>query len=167
MSRPLNHTAAMTGPIEIRRAGGEEVATLVGLMAEFYAESAYSLDLAWAEASFRKLLGDECLGAAWIARENDRPAGYVVLVTRHSMETGGIVGVVDDLYVRPGFRRRGHASMLLDALIQECGRRGAQAIEVEVGADNGAARTLYERCGLRNRGHLLLYGRLERADENT
>lgn len=156
----------MTSRFEIGRAISEDIPTLVGLMAEFYAESGYSLDLAWAETSFSKLLGDERLGAAWIAREDDLPVAYVVLVTRHSMETGGPVGVVEDLYVRPGCRRQGHASVLLDALIQECGRRGALAIQVEVGADNGAARAFYEQSGLRNRGLLVLHGRLERADES-
>lgn len=164
MFRRTSPSALVTTSKEIRRATGEDIPTLVGLMAEFYAESGYSLDFTWAQESFRTLLGDEQLGAAWITREKDWPVGYVVLVTRHSMETGGPVGVVDDLYVRPGSRRQGHASLLLDALIQECGRRGAQAIEVEVGADNGAARALYEDFGLRNRGHIVLYGRLERTD---
>lgn len=153
----------MDGQVDSRQATADDLAMLVRLMAEFYAESGYSLDIAWAKDSFATLLGDERLGAAWISYVGDAPAGYVVLVTRHSMETGGSVGIVDDLYVRRAFRRRGHASRLLDALIQECGRRGAQAIEVEVGADNPAARALYERLGLRNRGHLLLYGRLEPA----
>lgn len=162
----MNDTADMAGQIDIRQAALDDLAALVQLMAEFYAESGYSLDIAWARDSFATLLGDERLGAVWISHAGDTPAGYVVLVTRHSMETGGSIGIVDDLFVRPAFRRRGHASRLLDALIQQCGRSGAQAIEVEVDADNPAARALYERWGLRNRGHLLFYGRLEPAESD-
>ncbi len=131
----------------VRRARLEDVPALVALMEEFYAEADYPLDRDWAAASCARLLGDESLGAAWIAFHGG-PAGYVVLTVRHSMEYGGLDGWVDDLFVRPAFRRHGLARAALEALLAECERRGVLALHVEVGRENDAARPLYERFGL-------------------
>ena len=136
------------GATVVRRASPEDVPALVGLMEEFYAEADYPLDWKWAAASFARLLGDEALGAAWIAHHAGEPAGYVVLTVRHSMEYGGPDGWVDDLFVRPAYRRHGLARAALEALFAECERRGVLAVHVEVGRENDAARPLYEGFGL-------------------
>jgi len=104
----------------IERAGHADIPALVELMSQFYAESSYALDREWAAASFAQLLEDELRGAVWIARCGTDPAGHVVLALRHSMEFGGLAGVVDDLFVRPQFRRNGVGSALLSALFDAC-----------------------------------------------
>jgi GNAT superfamily N-acetyltransferase len=104
----------------IERAGQADIAALVELMSQFYAESSYALDRGWAAASFAQLLRDETRGAVWIARGGTEPAGHVVLTLRHSMEFGGLAGIIDDLFVRPQFRRQGVGSALLFALFDAC-----------------------------------------------
>ena len=135
----------------IERAGTADIPALVELMSEFHAESNYALDREWAAASFAQLLRDDVRGAVWIARRGDEPAGHVVLALRHSMEFGGTAGVIDDLFVRPGFRRQGVASALLTALFAACRERRVAALQVEVGADAAPALALYEAFGLRGR----------------
>ena len=133
----------------IERAGHADIPALVELMSQFYAESSYPLDRKWAKASFAQLLKDEPRGAVWIARCGADPAGHVVLALRHSMEVGGLAGVVDDLFVRPQFRRQGVGSALLSALFDACRKLHVAAVHVEVGPDNVAASALYEAFGLR------------------
>lgn len=125
---------------------------MVELMGEFYAESNYAPDGEWAAASFEQLLRDEARGAAWIARDGTGSAGYVVLALRHSMEFGGLTGIIDDLFVRPQARRQGVGSALLAALFEECRARQVAAVQVEVGPDNLAASGLYRAFGLRDHG---------------
>jgi ribosomal protein S18 acetylase RimI-like enzyme len=120
-------------------------------MWEFYTESDYPLDREWATASFAALLSNDSLGGAWIVFEEGEPAGYVVLTVRFSMEYGGFEAFIDDLFVRPGRRRRGAGRALLEALRAECVRRGVLALHVEVGHDNTAAKALYRDRGLRER----------------
>jgi len=132
----------------IQRGSSADIAVLVELMAEFYAESGYPLDRDWAAASFGRLLGDGDRGAAWIAQACGEPAGHVVLVLRHSMEFGGLTGIIDDLFVRPPFRRQGIGTALVGVAFEECRRLGAAAVEVEVGVDNPAAGNLYRSFGL-------------------
>jgi len=135
----------------IERAGHADIPALVELMGQFYAESSYTLDREWAAESFAQLLRDDARGAVWIARVGTQPAGHVVLVLKHSMEFGGLSGVIDDLYVQPQFRRQGVGSSLLSALFDQCRKLHVAAIHVEVGPDNGAALALYQARGLR--GH--------------
>ena len=135
----------------IEQANHADIPALVELMSQFYAESSYALDRDWAVASFVQLLRDKARGAVWIARCGTEPAGHVVLALKHSMEFGGLAGVVDDLYVRPQFRRQGVGSTLLSALLDACRTLQVAAVQVEVGPENVAALALYRAFGLR--GH--------------
>jgi ribosomal protein S18 acetylase RimI-like enzyme len=144
----------------IARATPVDIEPLVSLMHDFYAESGHALDAAWAGHAFRQLLGDASLGAVWIARVGAMAVGHAVLTTRYTMEHGAPGGYVDDLYVNPKFRRGGFASAMLVALFAECAARQCQAVYVEVGDDNAAARALYSRFGLRaaQDGRILMSG---------
>ena len=131
-------------------------------MREFYAESSYSLDTPWAIASFSTLLGNRELGGVWIAEAGSTAAGHAVLTVRYTMEHGALGGYIDDLFVRPDFRKLGIGYALVSALVEECRRRGCKSIHVEVGDSNSAALRLYGRFGLmRYRdGRILLSGEL-------
>jgi ribosomal protein S18 acetylase RimI-like enzyme len=128
-----------------------DIPELVELMHEFYAESSFALDRQWAAQAFASLLDDRFRGAVWIVESDGTAAGHVVLTTRFAMEFGGLIGYIDDLFVRPGYRRRGAARVALDALVAECQRRGCRSLIVEVGPDNAGAIALYRRVGLRLR----------------
>jgi GNAT superfamily N-acetyltransferase len=148
-------------PTTTLRASSVDIGVLVGLMREFYAEAGFSLDDDWAAASFSALLWDPSRGMIWVVRVDNVPAGHVVLTFRHSMEFGGLDAFVDDLFVRPGHRRRGLGRALLTALFDECRRRGVLAVHVETGQGNAAARALYASFGMGDRKRLLLTAGLE------
>jgi len=78
-------------------------------------------------------------------------AGYAILCSFWSNELGGEVCIIDELFVAPGERGRGHATELVQGL---CARqlpwfRDAVAVELEVTPGNERARQLYERLGFR------------------
>lgn len=91
----------------MKKASSAETAELVELMAEFYAESGYPLNRQRATATFTALLSDSRLGHTWLIRSGGKTAGYVVVVMGYSMEYGGLIAYVDDLFIRPAFRRAG------------------------------------------------------------
>lgn len=136
-------------PNTIQKADPSDIPLLVQLMEEFHGEGGRPLDRAWAAASFTALFQDESRGAAWIVSCGGQPAGYVVLTVRFSMEFGGLDAFIDDLFVRPVFRRRGLGRLVLAALFADCGRRGILAVHVEVAADNIPAKGLYGGYGMR------------------
>ncbi|HEY5079203.1 MAG TPA: GNAT family N-acetyltransferase [Opitutaceae bacterium] len=134
----------------LRNASAGDIPVLLDLMHEFHGESGRALDRKWAEAAFSAFFQDPSQGAIWIVSLDGAVAGYVVLTVRFSMEFGGLDAFVDDLFVKPSFRRRGLGKLLLDALFDECRRLGVLAVHVETGHDNVPARGLYESCGLRH-----------------
>ena len=146
--------------VTLEKAGRSDIPHLVDLMHEFYAESSYALDRAWAAASFERLLGNESMGAAWLARRGEDAAGYVVLTLKHSMEFGGADAFVDDLFVRPDSRRQGVGTALLSALFEHCREAEAAAVHVELGADNAPALALYRRFGFAKRDREVLTAHL-------
>lgn len=147
----------------------DDIPVLVDLMREFYAEAGYTLDGRWAADSFRTLLQDARLGAAWLVLHDSEPAGYVVLTVRFSMEYGGLDAFIDDLFVRPGYRRQGLGRAALGALFDECKRRRVLAVHVEVGHDNVAAKALYNGHGLEqgDDGRQMLTTRLTNGTGST
>jgi ribosomal protein S18 acetylase RimI-like enzyme len=150
----------------VRRATQSDVDTLVELMREFYAESSYPLDQEWAETAFSQLLAQPELGCAWLAECDEVAAGHAVLTLRYTMEHGALSGYIDDLFVKPEFRRRGIACALLSELLDECRRRGCKSVYVEVGDRNVPAIELYRHFGLEpfQDGRVLFHGALRAAD---
>lgn len=85
----------------MRRVLPDDIATLVALMAEFYAEADYCLDHPLAEKAFAAILSDERLGYVWLIDEDGKLVGYVVLTFRFGMEYGGLMACLDDLFAKP------------------------------------------------------------------
>jgi len=80
-----------------------------------------------------------------IAWEDARPIGHA-----HIAWTGTYLGVpeIQDVFVLPGHRRRGIASLLTEAAEDEARRRGSDRISLSVSQDqNPAAKLLYEKLG--------------------
>jgi len=150
----------MSMAVAVRVATVEDIGPLVVLMGEFYAEAGYPLDAWWATSSFATLLSKPDWGRAWLADLNGQPVGHAVLSVRYTMEHGGLGGHVDDLFVRPSFRRQGVARALLDELFEDCRARGCRSVHVEVGSANVAALRVYAEFGLvpHQDGGLLLAG---------
>ena len=124
-----------------------DVRTLVELMAEFYAESAYVLDRGRADAAFTALLSDPGLGRVWLIEQAGAVAGYVVVTFVYGMEYGGLMAFVDDFFVRPAFRNSGLGTAALAAARDACAIHGVRAMSVEVAGDNDPALAVYRRTG--------------------
>ncbi len=104
-SRLLTHVARVCSGVRV--ALPEDEATLVELMADFYAEAGFELNRRHAAMAFAALLRDARLGQVWLIEADSQPAGYLVLTFGYSMEYGGPAGILEDLFVRAEFRGRG------------------------------------------------------------
>jgi GNAT superfamily N-acetyltransferase len=144
----------------MRKALPEDVPRLVELMAEFYAEGSYPLNHQRAAEAFTALLANEHLGHVWFIRADSRDVGHIVVTVCFSMEYGGLIAFVDDLFVQPAFRRAGLGTAALAAVKSFCAKRGVRAMFVETGRDNIAAQTLYRRAGFVDTDRELLALRL-------
>lgn len=140
----------------MRKASIRDVQLLVGLMAEFYSDSPYTLNPRRATDAFTALLRDERLGSVWIIQSHSRDVGYVVLTLCHSMTFGGPVAVVDDFFIQSAFRGQGLGKAAMAEVRSHCATNGIRALHVETGRDNPVALAVYRRAGFVETGHVRL-----------
>jgi diamine N-acetyltransferase len=133
---------------DVMRADPGDLARLIALMTEFYAEADFALDPARAAAAFQPLLDGSELGQVWLLRADGTAVGYVALTFCWSLEFGGRCAYVDDLFVRRDFRRHGLGTAAMQRVRAECEAVGVRAIHVEVAHDNDAAQSVYRTAGL-------------------
>jgi ribosomal protein S18 acetylase RimI-like enzyme len=144
----------------MRLATHADIERLLALMAEFYAESGYHLDIARAAVAFEALLSEERLGRVWLLEAGPVAAGYLVLTLGFSMEYGGLDAFVDDLYVRPQHRGKGLGTRVLEEVRAYCAASGVRALHLEVGHENAVAKALYRKAGFEETNRQLLTLRL-------
>jgi GNAT superfamily N-acetyltransferase len=147
----------------MRKASRDDVPRLVALMAEFYAEGAYPLNHGRAADAFAALLADERLGHVWLIQSGLEDVGHVVVTLCFSMEYGGLIALLDDLFIQKAFRRAGLGTAALVEVRAFCANLGVRAVHVETGQDNAAAQGLYRRVGFVNTERQLLALRLADA----
>lgn len=90
-------------------------------------------------------------GRSLVLRLDDKICGYALLITFWSNEIGGEVLYIDELYVSPSHRKKGHSTQLIQNLLGPCTvwPRAWVALELEVTPSNFKARTLYENLGFK------------------
>lgn len=87
------------------------------------------------------------LGCFLIAKEKERVIGLAAISYAWTLEHGGKSAWLDELYVLPEYRGRGVGSELVEHVIEEVGREGCRAIDLEVEEEHWRAERLYERKG--------------------
>jgi len=94
----------------------------------------------WTDADFARFArAEECHGV--IARRGGIIAGFVVV------SIADTDAEILTLAVDTPWRRHGVASIVLTQAMVDAAERGAEALFLEVGVHNGAARALYKRLG--------------------
>ena len=88
-------------------------------------------------------------GCAVVLEDDLERLGYALLIAFWSNELGGACCALDELFVRPEARGRGHAAALIEALAKgsDLWPGDAAAIVLEVTAENTRAQALYRRHG--------------------
>lgn len=119
---------------------------LVAAVRRFHGESGHEVGAAQ-EAAIRALCGDGSLGRAWLLTVEEQDSGYALACWRHSIDHGGRIAVLDDLWVDPDFRGRGLGRALLEAALADAIADGARAAILEADAADGRAVALYESVG--------------------
>jgi ribosomal protein S18 acetylase RimI-like enzyme len=120
---------------------------LIVMMRDFYAELGEPFEAERAERALRALLDDPSHGAAWILRADGRAVGYLIITHGYSLEFGGRLAVVDEVYAVPEMRGQGLGAQALALAEEHCRRHGIAALRLEVHHENRRAMELYERHG--------------------
>ena len=126
------------------------------MVGEFTAEEGYPYERDAVRRMLTDMLAREDIGRAWFIWDADELAGYVAVCFGWSIEFRGRDAFIDELFVRPGFRGRGHGTAAMQLVEQEAPGLGIRALHLEVERHNAGARRLYNRLGYRDRERHLM-----------
>lgn len=133
VAQPQAHAAS---ELALRDLEWTDLAHLAELEQHLFADDAWSEQTWWAELAGRPRR-DYVVATA----PEGAIAGYA------GLDHGGEVADVMTVAVAPDHQGRGLGRMLLAELLHRATARGAEAVLLEVRADNDAARRLYDRAG--------------------
>lgn len=133
--------------VHISAATVADEAVLTALMREFYAHEGLDFERSRAGEAFRALVADPALGRVWLFRVGEDVVGYAAVTVCYSLEFAGRYALVDELYVREGWRGRGIGARALELAAEACRELGVAAVRLEVDTWNTRAMALYRRLG--------------------
>ena len=144
-------------------AGPHEAGRLAAAVRRFHGESGHEVGPEQAGAILA-LCGDPALGRAWLLADGrGRDAAYALAYWRHSIDHGGRVAVLDDLWIEPGLRGRGLGARLLREAMADMAGAGARAVVVEADPADAPAMSFYARLGFAPKNTALLVRALPAA----
>ncbi len=132
--------------ITIERLALADVGDAADLLHAQLLEHRISSDRDTARRSLAGLVEVGSRGFVLVARGTDA-VGLAVLAFAWTVEHGGNVAWLDELYVVPRLRGLGVGRALLLRAIAECEREGCVAMDLEVDREHGRAANLYTREG--------------------
>jgi GNAT superfamily N-acetyltransferase len=142
----------------IRLATVGDAARVAGLVERYWEfESIGGFDRPRIEKLLRNLISAPERGACWVAEAEGGVCGYLLAVFMFSLEHGGSMAEIDEVFVSPEMRSAGVGALLVAAAEQDLAGRGLVRLQLQIGIDNERARLFYQRCGFRRRaGYELL-----------
>ena len=144
-------------------AASREAGRLVAAVRRFHGESGREVGPAQAMA-VHALCSDPSLGRAWLLADGrGRDVGYALAYWRHSIDHGGRVAVLDDLWMDAGLRGRGLGRRLMEAALADMSACGARAVVLEADPADAPAMSFYARLGFTPKGTALLVRALPAA----
>jgi GNAT superfamily N-acetyltransferase len=145
--------------IPVREATVEDAALIARLLHDFNTEfEAETPGVAELTRHATRMLSE---GEMTVLLGGEGPDGLALLRFRPSVWTDKSEAYLQEFYVVPERRGEGIGEALLEAVIEECRRAGAEWIELNTGESDVAARTLYKKFGFTNeegpQGTTMLY----------
>ena len=133
----------------INLAGPADDNRLLSLMGRYHEEIGLPYDDAHRAAVTAPLLEGSPLGAVWLIGPARAPLGYVMVSFGWSVSLGGMIGWVEEVFIRPSVRSRGIGTEVLRTIAVSLGQAGLRALQVRVD-DNTRLAGFCARVGFGN-----------------
>jgi GNAT superfamily N-acetyltransferase len=144
--------------MQIRPAVTADIAGVASLAEQYWEfESIRGFDRSRVEALLRQLFAQPECGACWVAVADGVLCGYLLAVFMFSLEHGGLMAEIDEVFVSAQKRSLGVGARLVAQAERDLGTRGLVRLQLQLATGNHRARAFYERHGFRRRaGYELL-----------
>jgi GNAT superfamily N-acetyltransferase len=132
--------------MQIDVANTEAIDAVVALLGSQFKEHGIALGLDELSEAVRGLISDAERGIVLMAQDPE-PVGVAVLAFTWTLEHGGRVAWLDELFVIPEHRGRGIGRALLRRALDIARENGCRAVDLEVDSGHAQAERLYQREG--------------------
>ena len=102
--------------------------------------------------TFKEVISDSPYAKAYIIESDSNVAGYSQISLTYSSEVGGLVVLIEELFILDDFRNKGLGSEFLEFIEKEFPE--AKRFRLEVEKDNEGAKRLYETKGFKKLNYL-------------
>jgi ribosomal protein S18 acetylase RimI-like enzyme len=141
-------------------AAEKDLSQLLELMRELYRHEKLDFNEEAARSGLNKTLLDPTVGSAYLILADEEVAGYLLLTSCFSLEQQGKFILLDELYIREKFRRRGLARSAVEFAETVCRKMGIKSLRLEVIRKNKAAQALYDSMGFQREERYLYTKRM-------
>jgi GNAT superfamily N-acetyltransferase len=149
--------------ISIRLAATGDIAGVASLVERYWEfESIGGFSRPRIEALLARLLGEPERGVCWVAETDGRMCGYLLAVIMFSLEHGGVMAEIDEVFIAADMRSAGVGSQLVTRAERDLAERGLVRLQLQLGVGNHRARHFYERHGFRPRADYELFDKVLR-----
>jgi len=133
---------------EIRIAQAADINQLGELLGDLFRQEAdFSPDESLQRKGLSAIIGNPELGIIFVLEESQLIIGMVNLLFSISTALGGKVAILEDMIVRPEYRKKGYGSLLINQAIVFAKNNGFQRITLLTDQNNLAAQSFYESFG--------------------
>lgn len=137
----------------LRDAGPDDHAAIAAMGVQLYVEDPGHRPVTADDVrrTLEHLLSHPTRGKVVVVEREGELGGYAILCAFWSNELGGLIAIVDELYVAPAHRGRGLGSAVVETVAAGgvAGFTDLVAVDLEVTPDNARARALYARLGFK------------------
>jgi GNAT superfamily N-acetyltransferase len=150
--------ARRAADVVIRRASPADAGAIAALAEQYWAfEGLDGFDRGRVAALLAQALADPARAAAWLAEAGGVPVGYLLAVLLFSLEHGGTMAEIDELFVVPAARGAGAGVALVRAAEEALRRLGVHRLQLQLGVANERGRAFYRRAGFSARASFELW----------
>lgn len=144
----MGDEVAMGQEFELVKASVNDIPILIEFLGDlFLLEKDFSPNPERQGLALASILDNPSHATIYLAKVNGEIAGMVVLHLCISTAEGGWCGRIEDLYIKPEFRRQGIGRMLLENLFEIASQKGLRRMSLVADKDNRPALIFYKACG--------------------
>jgi GNAT superfamily N-acetyltransferase len=133
--------------IEYTIAAENDIDLILDMMSEFYKHEQIKYNKEILRPVIIDMIQNPSLGKIWLINADSEVIGYFTLTFIFSMEYGGRNALLDEIFIKDSFRRKGIGKQTLKFIEQQCKLNDIHAIHLQVNNFNPSAKNLYEFFG--------------------
>ena len=130
--------------LTIKTPSARSIPCIAEMIASLYEHEEIEFDYEEVTRNLESMLDGQRRGEVLLLESDGDTIGYAILVYFFSLEYGGDTVLLDELFIKEKHRGSGLGRQAISVILERCRKKGAHAVQLEVGNDNRRAARLYD-----------------------